>query len=153
MYKKEGIDNVSTSIGIMSFLKQVLILACIFASCNSQGAPWSEEETTIIYKKVEKTINFSTSGMVRNRYLQLHPEAPNYHPKTNPNPPKVTIFHKKTWAFWGRWGWMTIDVVFWGCDLEILQLFLKVWLLKKDLCTTNGSKVLIYLTLLYLLLH
>ena len=80
----------------MSFLKQVLILACIFASCNSQGAPWSEEETAIIYKKVEKTINFSTSGMVRNRYLQLHPEAPNYHPKTNPNPPKVTNFSLKT---------------------------------------------------------
>ena len=90
--QKRVIDNVSASIGIMSFLKQVLILACIFASCNSQGAPWSEEETAIIYKKVEKTINFSTSGMVRNRYLQLHPEAPNYHPKTNPNPPKVMKF-------------------------------------------------------------
>ena len=90
--QKRVIDNISASIGIMSFLKQVLILACIFASCNSQGAPWSEEETAIIYKKVEKTINFSTSGMVRNRYLQLHPEAPNYHPKTNPNPPKVINF-------------------------------------------------------------
>ena len=91
-YKNGVIDNVSISIGIMTFLRQVFILACIFASCNSQGAPWSEEETAIIYKKVEKTINFSTSGMVRNRYLQLHPEAPNYHPKTNPNPPKVINF-------------------------------------------------------------
>ena len=86
---KRGIDNVSALIGIMPFLRQVLILACIFASCNSQGAPWSEEETAIIYKKVQKLL---TSGMVRKRYLQLHPEAPNYHPKTNPNAPKVTNF-------------------------------------------------------------
>ena len=93
-YKNGVIDNVSASIGIMLFLRQVLLLACIFASCNSQGAPWSEEETATIYKKVEKTINFSTSGMVRNRYRQLHPEAPNYHPKTNPNPPKVNNFSR-----------------------------------------------------------
>ena len=93
MYKNgEHIENVSASIGIMSFLRQVLILACIFANCNSQGAPWSEEETAIIYKKVEKTISFSTSFMVRFRYRQLHPEAPNYHSKTNPNAPKVTNF-------------------------------------------------------------
>ena len=25
-----------------------------------------------------------------------------------------------TWAFWGRWGRMMIDVEFWGSDLEIL---------------------------------
>ena len=30
--------------------------------------------------------------------------------------------------FWGHWGQRTIDVEFWGCDLEIWQSFLKVWL-------------------------
>ena len=61
------------------------------------------------------------------------------------------------WHFWGHWGQRTINVEFWGWDLEILQSFLKVWLptSKKypDLCMTNCSKVLIYLTLLYFLLH
>ena len=46
---------------------------------------------------------------------------------------------------------------FWGCDLEILQSFLTLFLLyqngKVDLCMTNGSKVMIYLTLLNFLLH
>ena len=41
-----------------------------------------------------------------------------------------------------------VDVGFLGCDLEILQLFLKV-----RLCMTNGSKILIYLTLLYFMFY
>ena len=41
-----------------------------------------------------------------------------------------------------------------NCDLEMLHLFLKVWLLTlkrylRFVCMTNGSKVLIYFTLLY----
>ena len=44
------------------------------------------------------------------------------------------------------------NLKFWGSDLEILQSFLKVWLptrkSKTDLCMTNSSKVLIYLTLI-----
>ena len=45
---------------------------------------------------------------------------------------------------------------FWGCDLEIWQSFLKLWLLTSkclDLCMTNGSKVLIYLTFLYFIFY
>ena len=40
---------------------------------------------------------------------------------------------------------------FWGCDLEFLKIINQKG--KVDLCTTNGSKVLIYLTLLNCLLH
>ena len=39
------------------------------------------------------------------------------------------IFKILTVAFRGRWGWMTIDVEFWGYDLEILQSFLTLFLL------------------------
>ena len=30
--------------------------------------------------------------------------------------------------FWDHWGQRMIEVEFWGCDLKILQSFLKVWL-------------------------
>ena len=33
------------------------------------------------------------------------------------------------WAFRGCWGRIAIKVEFWGCHLEILKLFLKVWFL------------------------
>ena len=73
----------------MLFFKQVLILGSIFVSCNSQGAPWSEEETSIISQKVAKLL--ASNGLVRKKYLKLHPEAPNYTVKTNPNAQKANI--------------------------------------------------------------
>ena len=59
----------------------------------------------------------------------------------------MTFFKILTLAFQGRWGRLTYDVEFWGCDLKILQLFQKVWLL------TSSSKVLIYLNLLYFIFY
>ena len=52
------------------------------------------------------------------------------------------IFKKiLTYAFRGCWGWMTIDAEIWGCNLKILQLFLKGWLqTSKREGMTNGSK-------------
>ena len=50
-----------------------------------------------------------------------------------------------------------LRLIFWGCNLQLLQ---SIWNFgssprngKVDLCTTNGSIVLIYLTLLNFLLH
>ena len=48
-------------------------------------------------------------------------------------------------------------LIFWGCNLQLLQSFLNFSSSprngKVDLCTTNGSIVLIYLTLINFLLH
>ena len=56
-------------------------------------------------------------------------------------------------SFRGCWGGMMINVEFWGCDLEILQLCLKVWLLLQNSSRINCicTKVCIELGLLRIL--
>ena len=73
----------------MLLLRAFLLLGCHFAKCSSQGAPWSEEDTLIIHKKLTKLIE--SPSQVRKKYLQLHPEAPDYPPKTTPNAQKVSF--------------------------------------------------------------
>ena len=73
----------------MPLLRLFFHFSSLFVICSAQGAPWSDEDTAIIFKKVDKLL--VVPGQVRNKYLELHPEAPSYHPKTNPNAQKVTL--------------------------------------------------------------
>ena len=95
-HSKATVTTVISSFGNMLLFRAFLLFGCLFANCSSQGAPWSEEDTLIIHKKLTKLI--VSPGQVRKKYLKLHPEAPNYHRKTNPNAQKVSFIKesKKT---------------------------------------------------------
>ena len=72
----------------MLLLRLLFHFSSLFVICSAQGAPWSDEDTAIIFKKVGKLL--SNPVMVRGRYLELHPEAA-WNPQTTPNAQKVTL--------------------------------------------------------------
>ena len=71
----------------MSLLKTSLILLALSTPCFSQGAPWTEEETLIIFKKIQKI--FESPAQIVKKYKNIHGDLPNYPPKTTPNAPKM----------------------------------------------------------------
>ena len=71
----------------MFMLKTCLFLLALSTPCYSQGAPWTEEETLIIFKKIHRI--FEKPGQMINKYKQIHGGLPNYPPQTNPNAPKM----------------------------------------------------------------
>ena len=73
----------------MLLLRLLFHFSSLFVICSAQGAPWSDEDTAIIFKKVGKLL--SNPVMVQGRYRELHPEAPSYPPQTTPNAQKVTL--------------------------------------------------------------
>ena len=70
----------------MLVLTTSLLLLSLTTPCFSQGAPWTEEETLIIRKKIEYI--FTNPNQMRNAYEDIHGEI-DYPAQTSPTAPKM----------------------------------------------------------------
>ena len=70
-------------------LKALLFISVVAVFCDGKGAPWSSEETQIIYQKL-KSFFLSPSKFI-NKYQKKYPDTPDFHSKTKPNAQKVRL--------------------------------------------------------------
>ena len=107
-----------TRLSNFSVLMFILRLMCSATDSNVRKY-WSKEVQKECHPSLLKTWGFSTISTY-NSFL-----------------PSIFGTNALIWGyfwnvrkgcFWGHWGQRVIKVEFWGCDLEILSSFLKVWL-------------------------
>ena len=66
----------------------IVIFGCLCISqVASQGSQWTEKEAEAV--KYKLLVIFTKGSVIRKEYRNLNPNHGGYHPKTNPNAPKM----------------------------------------------------------------